>query len=443
MSGQVNDDITLNATVTDPDSTPTTTWTVDDPNCTFADPSSVVTTINCGVAGTFAATLTADDGINPPVSATTTVTVTPPPPGLTVKAGPDTSGNTGTALALTGKMTDPGFTPTSLWTVDSPNCSFANPAALVTTITCTAGGVFAATLTGHDGVHADQSDTALVSVSQPNVAPSVNAGGDVTGWRIRRSRCTASSPTPTAPRPSRGAPTHRRARSPTRHAADTTITCTSTGIAAAILTADDGVNPPVTDVALVNVIGNAPPTANAGPDVTTPVNLPVALHGVVADPDNTPTAHWSTGSPNCTFGDPNAADTTITCTAGGIYAATLTASDGINTPVSDTAIVTVVAPNTPPTVYAGMDAVGVIRHPVAVHGVVTDPDSTPAVHWANGNPNCSFANPNVADTTMTCTTAGDLRGDADRRRRRERTGERHRAHHVHEPRVHGHLLGDR
>jgi hypothetical protein len=162
----------------------------------------------------------------------------------------------------------------------------------------------------------------------------------------------------------------------------------------------------VFDTALVTVLGNAPPVVDAGPDVMTAVGVPVLLNGSVTDPDSTPTAHWATGNPNCTFGDENSAVTTITCTSGGIIAATLTGSDGVSMPVNDTALVTVNAPNTAPTVDAGVDKFGVKNHAVALAGIVTDPDSTPTITWATANPSCSFGNPNVAATTITCTTTG-------------------------------------
>ena len=407
VSGQINDDINLNGSITDPDSPNVSAqWTVDSPNCGFGDDTDPTTTINCTVAGTYAATLTADDGINPPVSDSATVTVTNPPPGLNVSAGPSVSGNTNTAITLTGKITDPGFTPTAQWTSDGPTCSFANAAAAATTITCTAAGIYAATLTGHDGTHADVSSTALVSVSQPNVPPTVDAGPDITtGVNIAAALHGTVTDPDSSPTITWSSDTPACTFGNV-HQADTTVTCSSTGVAAVTLTAHDtsGVN--VTDTALVTVSGNAPPTANAGPDVMTGVNVPAALHGVVADPDNTPTAHWSTNNPNCTFGDANAADTTITCSVGGVFAATLTASDGVNAPVSDTAIVTVNAPNTPPTVYAGPDQTDIARHPVSLPGMVTDPDNTPTVHWANGSGHCVFGNPNVAATTITCDTAG-------------------------------------
>ena len=266
--------------------------------------------------------------------------------------------------------------------------------------------MYAATLTGHDGTHPDTSATAIVSVNAPNIPPVVNAGPDITtGVNIAAAlhgtvTDSDSSPTITWSSDTPGCTFGNI------HLADTTITCTATGIVAATLTAHDTSGITVADTAVVTVSGNAPPTANVGPDVTTVVNLPVALHGTVSDPDSVPSAHWSSGDPNCTFANPNAADTTITCTAGGVVAATLTASDGVNTPVSDTAIVTVNAPNTAPTVYAGPDQTDIARHPVSLPGIVTDPDNTPTVHWANGSGHCVFANPNAIITTITCDTAG-------------------------------------
>jgi len=269
-SGHVNDDIDLNGTVTDADSDPSILWTVDNNTaCTFDDETSADTTISCDTPGVYAITLTADDGINAPVSDMATVTITPAPPGLNANAGPDKSGNVNTAISLTGSVTDPGFTPTVHWTSDSPTCSFGSANAVTTTITCSSSGVFAAILTAHDGTHPDSIDVALVTVIAPNSPPVVNAGG--------------------------------------------------------------------------NVIGKP--------------NISIPLHGTVTDPDNSPTTHWVSDSPNCTFGNANVADTTVTCNAVGVYAATLTAADGVNPPVLATAIVTIVS-NFPPLVDAGPDVAG-------------------------------------------------------------------------------------
>ena len=130
------------------------------------------------------------------------------------------------------------------------------------------------------------------------------------------------------------------------------------------------------------------------------------LHGTVSDSDSSPTILWVTGSPNCTFGNPNTADTTITCTVGGNVAATLTANDGVNATVSDTALVSVTAPNVPPVVSAGPDLTESVGHNATLMGSVTDPDSIPALQWATGNPACSFGSPNTAVTSFTCTIPG-------------------------------------
>jgi len=126
----------------------------------------------------------------------------------------------------------------------------------------------------------------------------------------------------------------------------------------------------------------------------------------VSDSDSSPTIQWVTGSPNCTFGNPSAADTTITCTVGGAVAATLTANDGVNATVSDSALVSVTAPNAPPVVSAGPDLTESVGHNATLNGSVTDPDSSPTVHWATGNPACSFGTPNTAVTTFVCTIPG-------------------------------------
>lgn len=90
--------------------------------------------------------------------------------------------------------------------------------------------------------------------------------------------------------------------------------------------------------------GNTPPTVDAGGPYSGDEDTAIALDGTVTDPDSGDevTVTWSVpeGTP-CTFADPGAEDTTITCTEPGTYTATLTADDGVNEPVSDTATVTV------------------------------------------------------------------------------------------------------
>ena len=51
-------------------------WSASDPACSFADPTVLIATVTCGVQGTYTATLTVDDGFNPPVIDTATVEAT-------------------------------------------------------------------------------------------------------------------------------------------------------------------------------------------------------------------------------------------------------------------------------------------------------------------------------------------------------------------------------
>jgi hypothetical protein len=407
VTGLVNSDLNLNGSVTDTDSSPNILWTVSDSSaCAFDDDTSPQTSINCDTAGTYTVTLTADDGINAPVSDSASVTVNPLPPGLNANAGPDVSGNVNTAIALNGSITDPGFTPTAHWTVDSPTCTFGNANLAATTINCSSSGVFAAVLTGHDGTNPDSSDIALVTVIAPNQPPTVNSGGNVFGKKN-----TAIALHGTVSDPDNTPTVHWAADSPNctfgnANLANTTITCNTNGVYAATLTASDGINLPVSATAIVSVVDNVPPTVSAGPDVSGLPNTPIPLDGTVSDPDNSPVTTWSTLSPNCTFGNAAMVDTTITCTVDGVVAATLTADDGVNAPVSATTLVTVATPNVPPTVHSGPDVDGLVNHDVTLNGSVSDPDSSPTVHWATGSPNCSFGTPNAAVTTIKCTVTG-------------------------------------
>lgn len=87
-------------------------------------------------------------------------------------------------------------------------------------------------------------------------------------------------------------------------------------------------------------IANTPPTVNAGPDRPGAPGVAVNLDGTVTDPDNTPTVQWSTTDGTCSFANANVVDTTFVCPTAGARTVTLTANDGVNPPVADSAIIT-------------------------------------------------------------------------------------------------------
>jgi hypothetical protein len=106
------------------------------------------------------------------------------PPVVTVA---NASGNEGAAIPVSGTATDPDGDPlTTTWSVAPASgvdagatCSFANPAALSTTITCTDDGTYTLTLTVSDGVNPSVIKTATLTVA--NVAPSVTITAPANG----------------------------------------------------------------------------------------------------------------------------------------------------------------------------------------------------------------------------------------------------------------------
>ena len=252
VSGNVGNAIALHGVVTDSSSAPTDAWTIDNSSCSFANASSPTTTVTCAQPGTFMATLTANDGVNPPVADTAQVAVAQVQP-LVVFAGGPVSGTTSHPIPLQGSVNDPGHTPTVSWTVDSPSCGFSNAASASTIVTCSAVGTFTATLQASDGVNPPASDTAPVTV-HPDLLPTVSAGPDLTGntgaaialvgtvsdpendpvyvgWSVNDPKCTIADPSQLA----------------------TTITCNPEGNYTATLTATDLYTAEVTDTAAVKV----------------------------------------------------------------------------------------------------------------------------------------------------------------------------------------------
>ena len=192
IAGVEGGSVTLNGTVNDTEPV-TTLWTaipgagVDaGATCTFADPAAVDTTVSCTDDGTWTVKLTANDGTNPAVSDTATLTITNPAP--TVDAGADISGAEGSAVAVNATVTDTEPVTTQ-WTatagagVDAgASCTFADPAAVDTTVRCNDDGTWTLKLTGDDGTNAAVNDTATFTVS--NVAPTVDITAPAAGATI-------------------------------------------------------------------------------------------------------------------------------------------------------------------------------------------------------------------------------------------------------------------
>jgi hypothetical protein len=156
-----------NGTVT---GTPTITNSGGSFQCTFSAAGGTSSTVSVKVF----------DGSDNSNTASQSVTINR---GPTTDAGPNGSGNEGSAIALDGTVTDPeGDSFTVKWTytagagVDAgATCSFANDTAVDTTITCTDDGTYTAKLEATDSKGAKSSDTTTVTVSNANPAVTISS----------------------------------------------------------------------------------------------------------------------------------------------------------------------------------------------------------------------------------------------------------------------------
>lgn len=117
-SGSEGAAIPLSGSASDPNGDAiTVSWAVTTPPedggaCTFSAPTSPVTDITCDDDGLVTATLTASDGINPPVADTVSVTVTNADPSLVIDAGNGDPIAVGQLVSISATVADPGANDT-------------------------------------------------------------------------------------------------------------------------------------------------------------------------------------------------------------------------------------------------------------------------------------------------------------------------------------------
>lgn len=106
---------------------------------------------------------------------------------------------------------------------------------------------------------------------------------------------------------------------------------------------------PTTDVDISLAAINEPPVIGIDAPTTGIEGEPSSLEATVTDPDGDALSlRWTVatpgyqGEPICTFSDPAAGTTSFTCTDDGVFTVTLTVDDGVNDPVSDDVVITVV-----------------------------------------------------------------------------------------------------
>jgi trimeric autotransporter adhesin len=158
-AGQEGTPVTIAGSVTDPDSAETFQWSVGpggDPGTTCAfNPTQLTTTVTCTDDGVFTLTLTANDGVNPPVSQSTTLTLTNVAPAVTISAPANGAlFPAGTPVTFTAPFTDIGTNDTHTCTVDFDDGTAVAAGTVAESPgsgTCTATHAFASTALGpHD-----------------------------------------------------------------------------------------------------------------------------------------------------------------------------------------------------------------------------------------------------------------------------------------------------
>ncbi|MGN6245466.1 MAG: PxKF domain-containing protein, partial [Motilibacteraceae bacterium] len=149
-------------------------------------------------------------------------------------------------------------------------------------------------------------------------------------------------------------------------------------------------------------------SVDAGPDLDGVEGSAVAVHGTASAP-----ATWTVDDPRCSIADPAALDTTVTCVDDLVATLTLTADDGTDPAVSDTASVTVrnAAPSlriTGPADGATVD----VGQPVTLSTEVSDPGAdavTCSVDWGDGTTStgCAPSHTYAAAGDRTVTVTAD------------------------------------
>ncbi|HEX6811551.1 MAG TPA: hypothetical protein VF384_08005, partial [Planctomycetota bacterium] len=153
-------------------------------SATFTAPTQAVTDVSFSAPGTYVCQLSAFDG---EFTGTDTVVVTVLQAGVNqppvVNAGPDVTITLPAAASLAGTVSDDNLLgPVAIqWSALSGpgTATFSAPSSAATNVTLSLAGSYTLQLSAFDGEHT-RTDTVVVTVLQPNLAPNVDAGPDLT-----------------------------------------------------------------------------------------------------------------------------------------------------------------------------------------------------------------------------------------------------------------------
>ncbi|HEX6686452.1 MAG TPA: NucA/NucB deoxyribonuclease domain-containing protein [Candidatus Limnocylindrales bacterium] len=164
-------------------------------------------------------------------------------------------------------------------------------------------------------------------------------------------------------------------------------------------------------------IPDNPPHVDAGSNRTGDEGTTITLNGLAYDDFSTPSVSWSYSASSavdagtsCVFGDSQSARTSFTCNDDGVFTVTLTASDGFNPAVSDSATVTVL--NAPPRITSltpSSWSVYRVGTSVPVKATFTDAANdthTCEIGWDDSSTSYFVAQNHACETTYVYTQAG-------------------------------------
>ena len=375
--------VTLHATASDPDSDPiVTSWsfqtTASRPGtvCTPGATNTLSPTISCNDDAVVTATLSVTDPFHPAVTSSAQITIGNAAPVVGTLTAPTGQIPLATTVNISAPFTDAGTNDTHTATVDWGDTTSSDATITETngsgTLTAShqysTPGLYTATVTLHDD---DSGLTTASAVLQMNGPPVANAGGPYSTPEGTAAQLTgtASDPehdpisvgwniTPTAE--DQGTTCNTTGTS----TLTPTVTCNDDAVLGATITANDGINPPVTAQTTVTVL-NAPPVLDTPSITSGPVSTGDNVHvGATFTDPSTNDTHTATVN----WGDVTTSNAAVTETNGsgsiaadhsyshaGLYTVTITLTDDNGgTSVKSTQVLV----NTPPTVSAGGPYVG-------------------------------------------------------------------------------------
>jgi hypothetical protein len=306
---------------------------------------------------TILVTLTDDNGGTATQSAT--VDVNGPP---TANAGGPYAGTEGIGKVLAGTASDPEHDPlTTNWTITptaqdpGTTCTSTSAATLTPTVTCDDDAVLSAQLAANDGVN--PSTLANTTITITNSAPVIGTVTATAGPVPVGGTVNVSAPFTDAGTHDTHTATVNWGDLNTTNASITESLGSGTlssshayahaGLYTATITLTDDNGG--TNVKTVQVLVNTPPTVSAGGPYVGTEGSSMLLNATANDIDGDALTYaWTfayTGDPgvvcNVTGAGTHASTLTLSCNDDAVVNATVTVSDGVNTPVSDTAVLTV------------------------------------------------------------------------------------------------------